>query len=80
MEGFVSRKKFRHVSGVTEQSYLFMERLGKLKGTNPEEWWAYFKPIEKAVWLRIEIWNGTEWVSADNIIEGIKNLFDVNNN
>ena len=57
-----------------------MERLGKLKGTNPEEWWAYFKPIEKAVWLRIEIWNGTEWVSADNIIEGIKNLFDVNNN
>ena len=80
LDDFVSWKKFRHVSGVTEQSFLFMERLGKVKGAKPEEWWAYFKPIENAHWLRIEIWNGNEWMSADNIIEGIKNLFVLNSN
>ena len=80
LEGFVSWKKFRHVSGITNQSYSFMENLGKRKGANPDEWWAYFKPIEKSQWLNIEKWNGSEWVSAENIVEGIKNLFDVNNN
>ena len=80
LDDFVSWKKFRHVSGVTEQSFLFMERLGKMKDANPDEWWAYFKVIERKDWLAVEVWDGKEWVSADNIVEGIKNLFDVSNN
>ena len=62
IEGFVDWNVFGSVSGVTEQSYLFMERLGKRKGANPDEWWAYFEEIVSKNWLQIEIWNGSSWL------------------
>lgn len=63
LDGFVDWEKFMHVSCVSRQSYKFMENLGKLKGANPNEWWAYFQPIGRKDWLRVEVWDGKAWES-----------------
>ena len=64
LAGLISWEEFGIMSGVSKLSYDFMENLGRLKGAEPEEWWAYFQVIPADAWLRIEIWNGTEWKSA----------------
>ena len=64
LAGLISWEEFGIKSGVSKLNYDFMENLGRMKGAEPEEWWAYFQLIPSDTWLRIEIWNGTEWKSA----------------
>lgn len=71
LEGFVSWTEFGNASGVSKQSFEFMETLGCLKGADPSEWWAYFEPIRVKDWLAVEVWDGRKWVSAGYLCGGV---------
>lgn len=58
--------RYRHASNTSISTYMRMEDAGLRQNANPQEWYASFKDIPLAKCLRIEEWDGEQWVIYEN--------------
>ena len=61
-EKLCSWGKYRYKSNTNQQTYFNMEKVGISQGSNPKEWYASFKDIPLQDVIRIEKWDGVQWM------------------
>lgn len=61
-DSYITWKKYRHVSGISQWDFLTMEQVGIDRGANPSEWYARFSPIPKEEWLTTQIRIDGKWI------------------
>ena len=55
-------KAFRRKGGISIATANELEKVGRERGANPDEWCCSFKPLDTRQWLAVELWDGEEWV------------------
>jgi hypothetical protein len=52
--------------GVSPYNILYLAQRGYECGCDPENWAVSPIPIEAASWLRVQVWNGDDWICIQN--------------
>lgn len=60
----ISWRKYRHVGKINPLLHTSLERVGKEKGANPDDWYCSLKNIPLSTCVCIEQFDGTEWVNV----------------
>jgi len=57
----ISWRKYRHVGKINPLLHTSLERIGKEKGANPDDWYWSLKNIPISICTCIEQFDGTDW-------------------
>lgn len=59
---FIDWKRFKKISGISYQTALNLEDVGRENSSKPDEWYATFDLIDVSLWKSIDFWDGSKWV------------------
>ena len=56
------------ISGITQAEGNRLKRRGKEMYAEPSQWYARFEAVPRDKWEAIQVWDGTKWVDAEDVV------------
>jgi hypothetical protein len=59
-------QEYQRLSKMPRSEARVLEKMAKVWGANPKEWFVSFEPVPRSTWMAVQVWNGRTWVDAPN--------------